>query len=117
MGRRGQVRPRRFTYASQATRATCRVCNPCVLIAPDKFKGTFSAAEVASALGQALREQGYACLELPAADGGEGTAEAILRARGGELVSAVVSDAIGRPVQAQFAVTNHGGAAIVDAAA
>src|SRR5213079_2694900 len=57
-----------------------------VLVAPDKFKGTMTAAEVAAAIAKGLREGGRNAEELPVADGGEGTADALVRALGGEWV-------------------------------
>ena len=44
-----------------------------VLVAPDKFKGTFSAREVAAAVAAGLRAGGREADECPIADGGEGT--------------------------------------------
>jgi glycerate kinase len=58
------------------------------LVAPDTFKGTFGAAEVAAAVARGLRDAGIEAVELPVADGGEGTLEALLDALGGELLSA-----------------------------
>jgi glycerate kinase len=75
-----------------------------VLVAPDKFKGTMSAAEVAAAIAAGLRDGGRNAEELPVADGGEGTAEALVRALGGEWVEADATDALGRPVRARFAL-------------
>ncbi|MHB1808408.1 MAG: glycerate kinase family protein [Solirubrobacteraceae bacterium] len=87
------------------------------LIAPDKFKGTLSAAEVAEPLARGFASRGWRARCLPVADGGEGTAEALLRARGGRLVSVRASDALGRPVQASFALLADGRTAALDAAA
>ena len=58
-----------------------------VLVAPDSFKGTFSAAMVAGAIGRGLERAGLMPPDLcPVADGGEGTLDALLtrpaRARG-----------------------------------
>jgi len=83
-----------------------------VLVAPDKFKGTFGAAEVAAAIAAGLRAAGREAVELPVADGGEGTA-AIL---GGKPVPAAASDALGRPVEASYAWLDDE-TAIVEAAA
>jgi glycerate kinase len=85
-----------------------------VLVAPDKFKGSLSAAEAAAALGAGLREgwPGKDFLEveyLPMADGGEGTAEAIHDALHGRWVVHTVHDPLGRPVQARYALVEHGG--------
>jgi len=44
-----------------------------VLVAPDSFKGTFSAVEVAEAIGRGLRAAGVDADLCPVADGGEGT--------------------------------------------
>ena len=74
------------------------------LVAPDTFKGTFGAAEVAAAVARGLRDAGMEAVELPVADGGEGTLEALVGALGGELLSARVPDPIGREVDAQFAL-------------
>ena len=54
------------------------------LVAPDSFKGTFTAAEVAAAIARGLRAAGQPADELPVADGGEGTQAALLGALGGE---------------------------------
>jgi glycerate kinase len=50
-----------------------------ILLAPDKFKGTLSAAQVSQIITDALRERGISedIISLPMADGGEGTAEAL----------------------------------------
>ena len=60
-----------------------------VLVAPDSFKGTFRAAEVAAAIGRGLESAGLAPPDLcPVADGGEGTMEVLLTALGGETAAA-----------------------------
>jgi glycerate kinase len=75
-----------------------------VLVAPDKFKGTYSAAEVAAAIAEGLRDGGRNAEELPVADGGEGTADALVRALGGDWIEADATDALGRPIRARFAL-------------
>lgn len=86
-----------------------------VLVAPDKFKGTMSAAEVAAAIASGIRDGGRSAEELPVADGGEGTADALLRALGGEWVEADATDAVGRPIRGRFALLRDG-RAVVEAA-
>jgi glycerate kinase len=86
-----------------------------VLVAPDKFKGTLSAAEVAAAIAAGVRTGGRATEELPVADGGEGTADALVRAIGGEWVETNATDALGRPIRARFAMLADG-RAVVEAA-
>jgi glycerate 2-kinase len=86
-----------------------------VLVAPDKFKGTFSASEAAAVIGRGLGGGGVAELELmPLADGGEGTMEALVKARGGRIVTTAVSDPLGRRIAAAFGLLD--GSAIVETA-
>lgn len=86
-----------------------------VLVAPDSFKGTFSAREVAAAVAAGLRSAGREAHELPVADGGEGTMDALVNALGGELRTITASDPIGRPVEARFALLQDG-AGVVETA-
>jgi glycerate 2-kinase len=86
------------------------------LVAPDSFKGTFSAREVAGALAAGLRAAGREAEELPVADGGEGTMEALLSTLEGELRTAEASDPLGRPVKASFALIDGGRTGIVEMA-
>jgi glycerate kinase len=84
-----------------------------VLVAPDKFKGTFSAAEAAAAIAAGLRDAGREVEELPVADGGEGTAAVL----GGKEVPAEATDALGRRVEASWWWLDDGETALVEAAA
>jgi glycerate kinase len=84
-----------------------------VLVAPDSFKGTFSAAEVAAAVARGLRSGGREAVELPIADGGEGTMDAL----GGEIHTATVSDPLGRPVDARYSLLERGLAVVETAEA
>ena len=86
------------------------------LVAPDSFKGTFSASEVAAAIASGLRAAGREAKELPVGDGGEGTMEVLLTALGGELRAAEASDPLGRPVEAVFALIEDGQVAVVETA-
>jgi glycerate kinase len=83
-----------------------------VLVAPDSFKGTLAAATVAAAIARGLRAGGYETVELPIADGGEGTMDAL----GGEIHSATVSDPLGRPVEARFSLLDDGRTGVVEMA-
>jgi glycerate 2-kinase len=87
-----------------------------VLVAPDSFKGTFSAAEVATAIALGLRAGGREAVELPIADGGEGTMDALVRAHGGEIRTERVHDPLGRPVEARYALLGEGRTAVVEMA-
>jgi glycerate kinase len=76
-----------------------------------------TAAQAASALGRGLREAGAEASELPVADGGEGTAEALAAALGGEWREARVTDPLGRPHTARWLVLPDGRAVVESAAA
>ena len=82
------------------------------LVAPDSFKGTFSAREVAAAVAAGLRSAGREAHELPVADGGEGTMDVLVAALGGEVRMVSVSDPLGRPVEAGFALLPDGAAVV-----
>jgi len=86
------------------------------LVAPDSFKGTFSAAEVAAAIARGLRAGGREAVELPVADGGEGTMDVLLAALGGKRHTVTASDPLGRPVEAAFVLLPGGDTALVEAA-
>jgi glycerate kinase len=89
-----------------------------VLIAPDSFKGTLRATQVAAALGRGLERGGLRPPDLcPVADGGEGTLEVLVTALGGEVVAAEVHDPLGRPLRASFALMEDGDTALVEVAA
>jgi len=83
-----------------------------VLVAPDSFKGTFSAREVARAIAGGLRDGGLEAEELPIGDGGEGTMDALVATLGGELHELGVSDPLGRPIEASFAILPDGRAVV-----
>ena len=87
-----------------------------MLVAPDSFKGTFSAADVAAAAAAGVRGAGREAVELPLADGGEGTMEVLSAAFGGEIQMELVHDPLGRPVTASFALLEGGETAIVEMA-
>ena len=90
-----------------------------ILIAPDKFKGSLGAEEVAERIRAGVRSAlPTAEIEmLPLADGGEGTAETIRRARGGEWVSCATHDALGREIHARYAWMAQSSLAVLEMSA
>ena len=88
-----------------------------VLVAPDSFKGTFSAVEVADAIGRGLRAAAVDVDLCPVADGGEGTMETLLASIGGRVVEVAVRDPLGREIRAPFALVDEGRRALVEMAA
>ena len=69
-----------------------------VVAAPDKFRGTASAAEIAAAIGRAAASAGWSCDEVPVADGGEGTIDAL----GGPNRVATVVGPLGEDLEAEW---------------
>ena len=86
------------------------------LLCPASLKGVLSARLAAAALARGVRSAGGDAVELPIADGGEGTAEALFAALGGTWHEAVVSDPLGRAHAARWLVLPDG-RAVVEAAA
>ena len=85
-----------------------------IILSPDSFKGTFGAAEVCRAFAEGVRRvyPGAEILELPLADGGEGTLEVLRGATGGELLSCASRDPLGRPLTVEYVVLPRGEALI-----
>lgn len=86
------------------------------LACPASLKGVLAAPQAAAALADGLRSGGAEARELPVADGGEGTAEVLRLALGGEWREAGVHDAFGRPRAAPWLLLADG-TAVVEAAA
>ncbi|HEX9035258.1 MAG TPA: glycerate kinase, partial [Streptosporangiaceae bacterium] len=86
-----------------------------VLVAPDKFRGSATAAQVAAAIGSGLRRArpDLEVVELPVADGGDGTVAAALAA-GFTAVPVTVDGPTGEPVGTLFAL--HAGTAVIELA-
>jgi glycerate 2-kinase len=74
-----------------------------VVAAPDKLRGTATASEAAAAIGRAAKAAGWACDELPVADGGEGTLEVL----GGPNRTTTVTGPLGEPVEARWRMTGR----------
>lgn len=82
-----------------------------IVIAPDSFKESLPAAEVAEAIARGVLS---VCPDAqvdicPMADGGEGTVEAMVAATGGRFVSADVFDPLGSPIRARFGLLGDTG--------
>lgn len=89
------------------------------VIAPDSFKSSASAKEVAQAIADGLKvafPDGEYDL-IPMADGGEGTVEALVAATGGKIVHATVTGPLGEPVESSFGILGDGETAVIEMAA
>jgi glycerate 2-kinase len=90
-----------------------------IVVAPDSFKGSMLSADASRSIQKALLEidSTIEVVNLPMADGGEGTVDAILAAVGGEKIIKTVEDPLGRPVEAAFGWIKSQKTAVVETAA
>jgi len=89
-----------------------------IILAPDSFKGTFSAPEVCRAFESGIRSvfAGARFNKLPLADGGEGTLDVLLAAAGGRRCRVMATDPLGREIEVEFAVLAGNDEALVEMA-
>lgn len=95
-----------------------------LLFASDSFKGSLSSQQTALLLTEAAHRvwgDAVRCESLPMADGGEGTIEAIIEARGGHYIPMRVEGPLGTEVQAGYGcisapTSEQGGEAIIEMA-
>lgn len=92
---------------------------PVIVVAPDSFKGSASAAQAAAALARGARAVAgpeATIIELPMADGGEGTLDALLATWGTEPLETETTDALRRPCTARYGLSADGTTGIIEAA-
>ena len=89
-----------------------------IVIAPDSYKESLTALEVARAVEQGFREvfPDADYVLLPVADGGEGTVDAMVEATGGGRVPVRVTGPLGEPVEAVYGLTGDGTTAVIEMA-
>ena len=90
-----------------------------IVIAPDSFKGSLTALQVAEAIEVGLRRvfPDAAIEKVPMADGGEGTVQSLVDATSGEVLTAQVMDPLGNTIDAQYGVLGDGITAVIEMAA
>ncbi|HCI2961669.1 TPA: glycerate kinase [Salmonella enterica] len=90
-----------------------------IVIAPDSYKESLSALEVATAIEQGFREiwPDADYLKLPLADGGEGTVEAMVEATVGRIVHVEVTGPLGHRVNAFYGLSGDARSAFIEMAA
>ena len=90
-----------------------------IVIAPDSYKESLSATEVALAIEKGFREifPEAQFVSVPVADGGEGTVEAMIAATQGRAVTSTVTGPLGDAVTAQWGISGDGGTAFIEMAA
>ena len=89
-----------------------------IIIAPDKFKESLTAAEAAKAIARGIRRilPGAQLKIFPLSDGGEGLVETLAEAAEGTIFSTTVNDPLGGKVEARWALINNGQSAVVEMA-
>ena len=89
-----------------------------IVVAPDSFKGSLTAVNAAGAMARGILRagKGVEIVQLPVADGGEGTLEAILTATGGQRIDATVCGPLGENVTAAYGLLPGGQTAIIEMA-
>lgn len=90
-----------------------------IVVAPDSYKGSVSALEVANAMARGIQKilPTAAVSRVPIADGGEGTVEALVAATGGQLKNNEVTGPRGERVLASWGVLGDGRTAVIEMAA
>src|ERR1700730_15918469 len=89
-----------------------------VVVAPNTFKGSLSASEAAAAIAHGVREAfpDAEVVEVPVADGGDGTVEALVSAHRGKYGTVQVEAPLGDPVQATYGLIEAGATGVVELA-
>src|SRR6516225_1261613 len=99
----GAYSPRPFSRSGTRSGTQCNLSIVAIaILAPDKFRGSLSAAAAADAMAAGVESAGFSARRMPLADGGEGTLDALLAARGGSMRTATVTGPLGEPVAAQW---------------
>jgi len=90
-----------------------------IIIAPDSFKESLTAREVAEAIEKGCRRvfPEAKLVKIPMADGGEGTVHSLVEATAGEIKEALVSGPLGEKVRAGFGILGDGNTAVIEMAA
>ena len=90
-----------------------------IVIAPDSFKGSLTALQVAEAIEVGLRRvfPDAAIEKVPMADGGEGTVQSLVDATSGQILTAQVLDPLGNSINAQYGVLGDRVTAVIEMAA
>ncbi len=90
-----------------------------ILVAPDSFKGSLTALEVAEAIEKGIKnyKSNIKVDLLPLADGGEGTVQSLVDATQGEIIKEKVTGPLGKKVKAHYGILGDGKTAAIEMAA
>lgn len=89
-----------------------------IAIAPDSFKGSLTAMQVANAINRGIKkvDEQIETILIPMADGGEGTVQSLIDATGGEIVTVTVKNPLLKPINAFYGILGDGKTAIIEMA-
>ena len=89
-----------------------------ILIAPNAFKNSLNAADAAAAIAKGFLQSklNCTCTCFPVGDGGDGTANLIIKKFNGKLIAVKVSDPFGREISANFGLIDNGKTAVIEMA-
>src|SRR6266851_4443546 len=89
-----------------------------VVVAPNSFKGSLSATQAARAIGRGVLQAlpDAQIVEIPVADGGDGTVEALVTAHHGTFQWVEVEGPLGDPVRASYGLIDGGKTAVIELA-
>lgn len=89
-----------------------------ILIAPNAFKGSLDSQEVAEAIAHGFMESRLSCICecFPIGDGGDGTANLLIKAAKGQWIETPVRDALGRKILTHFGLIDSGKTAVIEMA-
>ena len=87
-----------------------------ILISPNAFKNSLSASAAADAIQKGLQQSILNCSSecFPIGDGGDGTAELIIKKLKGIFLNAEVHDPLGRKINCSFGLTDNGKTAVIE---
>ena len=90
-----------------------------IVVAPDSFKGSLSALQAAEAIEQGMGKvfPDANIKKIPMADGGEGTAQSLVDATGGQLLVERVADPLGNEIEAEYGILGDRTTAVIEMAA
>ena len=90
-----------------------------IVVAPNAFKGSLTAIEASEAMRRGIKKVlPYSVVdEIPIADGGDGTVQALLKAIGGRFLKKRVTGPLGKQILAEFGILSDGKTAVIEMAA
>lgn len=90
-----------------------------IVVAPDSFKGSLSALEAANYIEAGIIEASgnIEVVKIPAADGGEGTVEALIMGAGGNIIRKTVTGPLNNKIDSFFGILGDGTTAVIEMAA